>query len=133
MPDDAEFFPVFAGACGKEAVPVFFELVNRAFNFRFVNTMGDMVDAVVDVERFAEVDEQVLLVELGISLDCLVLDSLCDLPQLRHGLFLKFLVRIGHTLSLLSFSSSFLFMKKQNSFSNDHNQENVDCEENKLK
>jgi hypothetical protein len=117
LPDDSQFPAVFFGF-RQHLVAVLLELIDLAFDFRFVNAVGDVMDAVVDVERITEADEQVLLVELGIPLDSLVLDSLGDLPQLGDGLFLEFLVRIRHTAFLLSFCLSSRSGKKQNSFSN---------------
>jgi hypothetical protein len=95
MPDNVQFLVVFFGF-RQDFVAVFFQLFDLPFYFYFVNTVGHMVDAMVDAERFAESDKQVFLVELGISLDRLILDPFCDLPQLRDGLFFQFLVRICH-------------------------------------
>jgi hypothetical protein len=96
MPDTMQLFIIFISGRRKYAVPLFFQLFDLAFYFCFVNAVSDVVDAVVDAERFAESDEQVFFIKLRISFDRFVLGPLGDFPQLRDGLFLQFLVRICH-------------------------------------
>jgi hypothetical protein len=50
----------------------------------------------IDVERFAQASQQVLLVHLGISLDCLILNPGGNLSQLSQGLGFQAFITVWH-------------------------------------
>src|SRR5262244_3546411 len=73
-----------------------FTLLLQLFDLRFdhgsVNSFGVMVSECVNVQSLADRGDQMLLVELRITLHCVVLDDGGDLAQLGDGLMFEFFV-----------------------------------------
>src|SRR5262249_55403247 len=84
----------------KSIFTLLFQLFDLRFDHGSVNSFGVMVSECVNVESLADRGDQMLLVELRITLHCVVLDAGGDLAQLGDGLMFEFFVVVfSHDLT----------------------------------
>jgi hypothetical protein len=67
------------------------------FEIRFINTFGMVVHVHINIERLADRGQQMLLVQLCITLNSLMLDSPGDIPQLGDGHYSELFVFVFHS------------------------------------
>src|SRR5215475_5117217 len=88
----AQVFKLFMIMRRQSLFPLFSQLLDLRFDHGSVNSFGVMVSEGVDVESLADRGDQMLFVELRITLHRVVHNALRNFAQLRYGFVFEFFV-----------------------------------------
>ncbi len=88
----------FVVMCGKGRHTLLFQFFQRGLEFRLVDAARHVMRVGVDVQCLAQCRDQMVLVELRVTLQRLVLDAFGDLAQLRARGMLEPVVTVGFCL-----------------------------------
>jgi hypothetical protein len=102
----ARYFQLLVIVRGYGRIAFGFERLDARLDRRLIDAHHLVVLVHVDVEGFAERHDQMLFVQLRVTLDGFVLDVFGDLAQFGQGFVLQFMMCVCHRISDLFQSKS---------------------------
>ncbi len=90
----AQGFKLFMIVADESFIPLLLQLFDLRFDFGRVDTFGVVMREGVNVQGHADRHDQMLFVELRITLDSFVFNARRDFAQLGHGFVFQFFVGV---------------------------------------